>query len=101
MNGNLIYGTFERIKKYYVSSNGREYFNFEFAPRGSHVYIYCTRHPSLHGKDRDPNKTHLFRSGELCFVAGHEPRTQREAEQRAKEWAEYFLNYRDTGVVRS
>jgi hypothetical protein len=84
----------------YRSSNGQSFFKFAFAPEADHVAIYCLAHPPLEGRDPDPNKTHLFSSGKLCFVAGREPRDQSRAEELARQWAEYFLEYRRTGITQ-
>ena len=100
MNANIIFGKFFGTKKFYRSKNSGYYFNFKFVTNGSYVDIYCTRHPSLNGQDSDPAKTHLFNSGKLCFVSGHEPRSQSRAESLAAQWAEYFLEYRRTGQVQ-
>ena len=89
------------VKKYYRSKDGRDYFNFKFVNRGTCIDIYCTRHPSLNGRDSDPHKTHLFSSGKLCFVSGREPRSQGQAEKLAAQWAEYYLEYRRTGIPES
>ena len=87
--------------KSYRSQDGRHYFKFAFAPEGDHVAIRCLSRPSFNGQDPDPHKTHLFPSGKICFVAGREPRDQGRAEELAKQWAEYFLEYRQTGVAQS
>jgi hypothetical protein len=34
-------------------------------------------------------------------VAGRGPRDQARAEELAKQWAEYFLEYRRTGIVQN
>lgn len=88
-------------RKYYRSKDGREYFTFEFRDCGGHREIYCMKHPPLNGRDPDPRKTHLFSSGKLCFVSGREPRSQSRAETLAAQWAEYFLEYRRTGVPQA
>lgn len=86
--------------KYYRSRDGHWHFKFAFAPEGDHLAIYCLAHPPLDGRDSDVNKTHLFSSGKICFVAGREPRNQARAEDLARQWAEYFLEYRRTGVAQ-
>lgn len=86
------------MMKYYRSRDGSSIFSFVFTPEGDHIAIYCLAHPSLNGQDSSPSKTHLFSSGKICFVAGREPRDQSRAEQLARQWAEYFLEYRRTGV---
>lgn len=96
-----MFGRFGSIRRYYRSRDGRSYFGFEFVRRGGHVDIYCPTRPPLNGRDSDVNKTHLYRSGEICFVAGREPRSLGEAQRRASEWAEYFLEYRRTGAAQS
>lgn len=100
MTATIVPGRFASGKKYYRSKDGRSYFNFSFIARGSHIDVLCTAHPSLNGRDPDVNKTHIFSSGRLCFVAGREPRTQRRAEELARQWAEYFLEYRRTGEAQ-
>jgi hypothetical protein len=87
-------------EKYYRSEDGRAYFKFRFIPHGDQVLIFCLKRPSLGGQDPDPRKTHLFESGRLCFVEGHEPRDHARAEELAKQWAEYFLEYRRSGIVQ-
>lgn len=84
-------------RKTYRSRDGRHYFKFTFVPRGSHLDIYCTQHPGFNGQDTSVSRSHLYDSGLVCFVSGQEPRTQREAETRASQFAEYFLVYRMTG----
>lgn len=96
-----MFGTSGAIKRYYRSKHGRDFFNFRFKDRGDHVDIFCLLHPPLNGRDPDVNKTHLFSSGRLCFVSGREPRSQARAEVLAAQWAEYFLEYRRTGITQS
>jgi hypothetical protein len=87
--------------KYYRSEDGSHLFKFGFVPQDGFIEVYCKLHPSLNGRDPDPHKTHLFSSGKLCFVSGREPRDQSRAEELAKQWAEYFLQYRRTGIAQS
>ena len=101
MSINIFGGGHNGVKKTYLSKNGREIFHFKFVDRGSHVDILCTLHPSLGGRDSNPHKTHLYRSGEVCFVSGQEPRSQARAEELAAQWAEYYLEYRRTGRTQS
>ena len=89
------------MTKVYRSRDGSAYFKFAFAPQGDLIEIYCLSHPSLGGRDPSPLKTHLYSSGKVCFVAGYEPTTQSRAEERARQWAEYFLEYRRTGISQS
>jgi hypothetical protein len=89
------------MTKYYRSKDGGSIFKFAFAPEGDHIAIHCLAHPPLDGRDDDVNKTHLFSSGKICFVAGREPRDQARAEDLARQWAEYFLEYRRTGIAQS
>ena len=89
MNACILSGTFKTTKRYYLSKDGWNYFNFTFVARNGHFEVYCSGHPPLNGQDNDVNKTHIFRSGKLCFVSGHEPRTQARAEELAGQWAEY------------
>jgi hypothetical protein len=89
------------MTKYYRSRDGGSIFKFAFAPEGEHITVHCLAHPPLGGRDPDPHKTHLFSSGKLCFVGGREPRDQGRAEQLAQQWAEYFLEYRRTGIAQS
>lgn len=97
MNAKISLGIFCGLKRFYRSKDGRHYFNFEFVNRGSRVDVFCNNHPPLNGRRPDPHKTHLYRSGKLCFAAGREPRTQARAEQLARQWAEHFVEYRRTG----
>jgi len=101
MNTKIISGKFHSNTKNYRSRNGHHYFTFNFVDQGSYLNIFCTYHPSINGKDSDPHKTHLFPSGKVCFVEGREPRTQSQAEKMAAQWAEYFLEYRKTGIAQS
>ena len=87
--------------KHYRSEDGRSMFTFRFDDVDGHIDIYCVMHPPLNGRDPDPHKTHLFSSGKVCLVTGHEPRSLGRAEQLAKQWAEYFLSYRASGIVQS
>ena len=101
MNARIIPGSFPAATtKAYRSRNGLHLFGFKFIDRGSHFDVQCTSHPSLNGHDSDPHKTHLFRSGKLCFVNGKEPKTQLRAEQLARQWAEYFLEFRRSGKAQ-
>ena len=97
----ILAGTFNNVKKIYRSKDGRSFFGFEFVDKGNHIEVYCPKCPSLNDRDPDPHKTHRFRSGKLCFVSGKEPRTQARAEELAVQWAEYYLEYRRTGVTRN
>ncbi len=98
----IIAGTFLGVNrtKTYRSKDGQHYFKFEFKDCGTRIDIYCWQHPSLNGRDSAPEKTHLFRSGKICFVSGHEPKSQSRAEQLAGQWAEYYLEYRRTGKTQ-
>jgi|HubBroStandDraft_4_1064222.scaffolds.fasta_scaffold1399578_1 hypothetical protein len=87
--------------KTYRSEDGRHVFTFRFVDEDDHVDIYCLIHPSLNGRASDAHKTHLFGSGKICFVAGREPHNQNRAEELAKQWAEFFLRYRKTGITES
>lgn len=97
MNTTILSGTFNGLKKTYRSKDGLHYFWFSFVKKGNHIDIYCTRHPPLNGQDSGASKTHLFPSGKICLIGGREPRSQWRAESLAKQWAEYFLEYRRTG----
>ena len=101
MNTKVLKGTFYSTKKVYRSKNGSYYFAFKFVDKGSRLDVFCTKHPSFNGKSSNPHKTHLFHSGKVCFVEGREPKTQRRAEDLAAQWAEYFLDYRQTGKVQN
>lgn len=100
MNTIIPKGKFNGVKKTYLSKDGLHLFWFDFVKKNNHIGIYCTRHPSLNGQDSSATKTHLFSSGRICFVEGREPRNQWRAERLAKQWAEYFLEYRRTGQVQ-
>jgi len=86
---NLFKG--QAVTKTYRSKDGGSLFEFAFTPQGDQIVIHCLSHPSLDGRDPNPRKTHLFASGQLCFVPGREPRDQKRAEDLARQWAEYFL----------
>ena len=86
--------------RYYRTEDGRHDFTFCFVQADDHLDIYCPKHPPLNGRDADPHKTHLFSSGKVCLVSGREPRDQSRAEELAKQWAEYFLEYRRTGIAQ-
>ena len=101
MNTIILSGTFYSEMKTYCSKKGSYYFFFKFVTKGSYIDVYCTRHPSFNGRSSNPEKTHLFRSGQLCFVSGKEPKTRSRAEQLAAQWAEYFLEYRRTGKTQN
>jgi hypothetical protein len=88
------------VLRNYLSQDAQHIFAFRFQPDGDHINIYCLRHPPLNGQDPSPHKTHLFDSGKVCFIAGKEPRNQARAEQLAKQWAEYYLEYSRTGVAQ-
>ncbi|RKY10508.1 MAG: hypothetical protein DRP56_00765 [Planctomycetota bacterium] len=101
MNTKILNGVFNSTMKIYRSKNGGDYFNFKFVNRGHHFDVFCTKHPSFNGKSSNPHKTHLFHSGKVCFVEGREPKTRRRAEELAAQWAEYFLDYRQTGKIQN
>lgn len=84
----------------YRSKDGKHYFGFQVVGTGSRYTIYCHRHPDFNGQDSDSHKTHIFESGQLCFAAGHEPKTLARARELCKQWAEYFLDYRRTGKAQ-
>ena len=88
------------MTKDYRSKDGSAIFRFHFTQEGSQIAVWCLSHPSLQGRDPSPQKTHLFPSGRLCFAIGHEPENQRRAEELARQWAEYFLEYRKTGEAQ-
>lgn len=87
--------------KHYRTEEGSHVFTFRFIEQDGRIEVYCLMHPPLNGRDPDPHKTHLFSSGKLCFVSGKEPRDQTRAEELAKQWAEYFLEYRRTGIAQN
>lgn len=87
--------------KHYRSADGRWMFQFAFVPLDDEIAIYCLAHPPLDGRDSNPHKTHLFTSGKVCFSEGHAPQNQDRAEELARQWAEYFLEYRRTGIAQS
>ena len=89
------------ITKTYYSKNGLYYFVFDFIVQGDHIKINCKERPSFNGHDPSVSKTHIYPSNDLCFVKGREPRSQWEAEMRAKQWSEYILEYRRTGKAQS
>lgn len=101
MNTKIVHGTFHSETKRYRSENGCYYFDFQFVDRGSYIDIYCIYHPSFNGQDTDARKTHIWDSGLICLVEGKEPTSQSQAEKLAKQWAEYFLEYRRTGIAQS
>ncbi|MBI9017055.1 MAG: hypothetical protein JEZ07_07340 [Phycisphaerae bacterium] len=84
----------------YRSKNGQHYFKFRFVQNGSICNIYCDKHPGFNGKNTNPEKTHLFRSGKICFYAGKEPANIQKARKLAGQWAEYMLEYRRTGITQ-
>jgi len=88
------------IIEHYRSEDGGYLFTFKFVQRGGHLDIYCLVHPPLNGRDPDPHKTHLFSDGQVCIASGMEPRSQGRAEELAKMWAEYFLQYRGSGIAQ-
>jgi hypothetical protein len=100
MNATISQGIFWATETY-RSKNGLHYFVFDFVEQGNHIDIYCTKHPSLDGQDSSVSKTHLYSSGKICFVEGKEPCGKWEAQSRAKQWAEYYLEYRRTGKAQS
>lgn len=96
-----ICGDVLMIRKTYRSEDGRHLFCFGFDSNGDTIDVSCTRYPPLNGQDSSVHKTHLYSSGQLCFVSGREPRSRRRAEELAKQWAEYWLEYRRTGVAQA
>lgn len=100
MNTKIISVKFHGSIKTYRSENGQHYFIFEFSYNGNYFVINCQKRPSLNGRDPSVENTHLYKSNNICFIEGKEPRTLSEAQSRAKEWAEYFLEYRRTGKTQ-
>jgi len=101
MNTRIISGKFHGNTKTYRSNDGHHDFIFNFVDRESYIDIYCTYRPSFNGKDPDPHKTHLWDSGLICIIKGKKPKSQSEAKRLAAQWAEYFLEYRKTGIAQS
>jgi hypothetical protein len=101
MNTEIISGKFYNNTDTYRSRNGVHHFDFDFIDEGSYFEIKCTRYPSLNGRDSRVSKTHIYSSGEICFVRGKEPRSLWEAKMRAKQWAEYIIEYIKTGRAQS
>jgi hypothetical protein len=87
--------------KHYRSLDGRHYFTFRFVQTGDLIEIFVLAHPGFNGQDSDPNKSHLFSSGKLCFVAGRAPHDLSRAFELARQWGEYFCEYRQTGISQS
>lgn len=100
MNQIILKGRFNS-RKTYRSKNGSHYFTFEFVNKWGRIDVFCTKHPSFNGQSSNPHKTHLYHSGKVCFVKGREPKTQSRAEELAAQWAEYFLDYRQTGKIQN
>lgn len=92
---NKLFSTF------YRSKDGCYDFKFEFVHCGSHYDVICHVHPPLNGRDSSVHNTHLFSNNRICFVGGQEPKTLQKAMHLASMWAEYFLEYRRTGVPQS
>jgi len=86
------------VIRYYRSEDGNAVFKFAFTPDGDHIAIRCLDRPLLNGMDDSPIHTHLYPSGQICIAIGREPRDQHRAEELARQWAEYFLEYRRTGI---
>lgn len=84
--------------QHYRSVNGQYYFTFVLKDGGGYINIYAIHHPGYNGQDSSAHKTHLFADGRVCIAAGREPRSIPAALELAKTWAEYFLEYRQTGV---
>jgi len=84
----------------YRSKDGQHYFQFEFLADGERILIFCRRHPVLGNVDPDPHKTHLFPSGRVCIAEGKDPTNVSRAQELATQWAEYFLEYRRTGIAQ-
>lgn len=101
MNTKVIKGKFKGLKKTYISKNGFHYFWFDFIKKNNHINIICNKHPSFNGQSSSVSKTHIWPSGKICFLKGKEPRSKWEAKKRAKQWAEYILEYRRTGKAQS
>lgn len=85
----------------YRSLDGRHLFTFRFERTSSEVEVFCSRHPDLGSRDTDTHKTHIFGSGKLCFVSGRAPQTMSRAQELARQWAEYLIDYIRTGVAQS
>ena len=82
----------------YRSRDGAHYFSFRFVANGDVIDIEVVSMPNLNGQDPDPQFTHLYPSGKICFVPGKAPTDTTRAQEMAAEWAEYICEYRKTGV---
>ncbi len=89
-----------QLTQHYRSEDGEHYFTFRFQPQADHVDIHVLSHPGFNGQDASAHKTHLFADGKVCLVAGREPQDMDRALELAKQWAEYFVQYRATGVAQ-
>jgi len=84
----------------YRSHDGGHYFSFRVVQRVEHFDIFVLSHPGFNGQDTSPHKTHLFSDGRICIAAGAEPRDLPRALELAKNWAEYVIEYRRTGIAQ-
>lgn len=84
----------------YRSQDGAHYFSFRFVRRAGYFDIYVLNHPGFNGQDTDPHKTHLFGDGRICIAAGAKPEDMQRALELSKNWAEYLLTYRISGIAQ-
>lgn len=89
------------VAKHYRSKKTGHPFTFRFVELKGAIDVYVIARPSLNGQDPSVVKTHLYESGKICFVEGKAPQTQKRAEELAGQWAEYFCEYRRTGVAQA
>jgi len=84
----------------YRTLDGAHYFSFRVVQRNDYFDIFVEKHPGFNGQDTNPHKTHLFYDGRICIAAGAEPRDLPRALKLSKNWAEYLLEYRRTGIAQ-
>ncbi len=82
-------------KEYRV--NGVDNYVVDFVPQSDgHYDIFCRLHPA-DSFNKGPNENHLYKTGEVCVGAGHEPRSIPAAQSIAENWMETYSNYVRTG----
>lgn len=82
------------VKEY--RCNG-DYFKIEFRKQSNGTWkLHCLSHPR-NPRSTDVTDCHLYRSGEICVAAGHEPRSLDKAQAIAIFWARGYSNFVRTG----
>jgi hypothetical protein len=84
------------IKHYIVNGKDRYTIRFDVQSNATYKLFALSHPPDPFGKGVSQN--HLYSSGEICVVAGYEPRTLERARAIAKYWCDGWSKYIVTGT---